>query len=211
MPGSSGATASPSSPPSPRARDTGNGPRVAGRRRRARSAPPGRWAAPRPGRCRPGGTRRPRAPAARSRHPPARRAREPCRRCSPWSARSPPVPEGVPVAAEPAVGCSTADEPGLLHAPSAASRATATARRPWASLDGTSPWPSAHGLLAVDRLADDVGVAGVLSGLGHDVQQDAAGASSACPARTTAPPAAAAMRRGRPCGRARRCAVATSS
>ena len=35
---------------------------------------------------------------------------------------------------------------------------------------------SAHGLLAVDGLAEDVGVAGVLGGLGHDVHEHAPGA-----------------------------------
>src|ERR1700728_2936384 len=35
--------------------------------------------------------------------------------------------------------------------------------------------PSAHGLRSVDGLADDVGMTGVLRGLGHDVQESPPG------------------------------------
>ncbi len=56
---------------------------------------------------------------------------------------------------------------------------------------------SAHRLLAVEGLADDVGVPRVLRGLGDDVQQRPAGRTTASMAGTRGRPAAAGSRRGR--------------
>ena len=54
---------------------------------------------------------------------------------------------------------------------------------------GSAPWltSSAHRARAVDRLADDVGVAGVLGGLGDDVEEHPARRPAWRRARTTAP------------------------
>ncbi len=48
---------------------------------------------------------------------------------------------------------------------------------------------SAHGLLTVQCLSDDVGVSGVLRGFGDDVQEHPAHRANSRPARTTAPAA----------------------
>ena len=84
-------------------------------------------------------------------------------------------------------------------------RATARPRPPRA---GDAPSSgSAHGLLAVDGLADDVGVAGVLGGLGHDVQEHAPGRARRARREPRRRAAAGATGRGRAATRpARRCA-----
>ena len=61
--------------------------------------------------------------------------------------------------------------PPFRRHPPAASEHMVTTVTVWLG----TPRRSAHGLLAVDRLADDVGVAGVLGGLGDDVQEHPAG------------------------------------
>ena len=99
-------------------------------------------------------------------------------------------------------------------------RTSSASTRPWPTSTGcsTSGWPpcpsraSAHRLLAVDGLPQDVGVPGVLRRLGDDVQED--------PARRAHPvrrePRRHGQRVGRRRGRAasprvRRCAAATAA